>query len=584
MTTYTSQSIPHTPSPTEKLEQLKIQLTHLQKSPQPTKYEDQQKFNKDCQHIQQKIENLQAFLSLEVGQQVTDGKLLGAIAFLSLSPGGLPEAWVSWYGKVPIPEQPSRLKLEPLLAPNLKVGEAIAINLNHSQQAGKIFEIAEFRGDGWVLTTTGSLFHCNSFSLNLESNCQHKWNRTWSADGRAIKVCQSCQLTSEIDDEYELGQILSSLKQLRQELIDLAAVSKPSRAKDLMQGVKDKDEQIAWVKGKLAMTPPPPSHPSNSEPISSDWKPRVGDRVRLLVNLTGPSVGDTGVIVEIKGDSVRVRMEKESPSGKLVYAEVLKTHVELVEPACLSAVSVEVVELEELTDEEQKERLRLERQVEKAFYQAGQALKKLRDERLYRSTHKSFEEYCQDRFGFTRVAAHYKIAATEVVENLLTIGSQNSTSESVLTNGSQNSTTEEVLTIGYQILPTNERQVRPLVTLDADQQREIWQQAVEEAGGKVPSGRLVKDIVQRIRERTPVPNPFHVGEVCQILVKDNPELRGKGGCWCIVAEMRDFGCSVQAWDGEYFARIENLKLLDYSPAQREEVHRLCERLNCLDWA
>ncbi|MGH2412536.1 MAG: hypothetical protein ACRDEA_02340 [Microcystaceae cyanobacterium] len=84
--------------------------------------------------------------------------------------------------------------------------------------------------------------------------------------------------------------------------------------------------------------------------------------------------------------------------------------------------------------------------------------------------------------------------------------------------------------------------------------------------------------------RAPVTNPFHVGEVCQILVKDNPELRGKGGCWCMVTEIREFGCSVQAGDGEYLVRIENLKLLDYSPEQREEVHRLCGRLNRLDQA
>ncbi|MGH2413669.1 MAG: hypothetical protein ACRDEA_08250 [Microcystaceae cyanobacterium] len=87
--------------------------------------------------------------------------------------------------------------------------------------------------------------------------------------------------------------------------------------------------------------------------------------------------------------------------------------------------------------------------------------------------------------------------------------------------------------------------------------------------------------MQRIRERTPVPNLFHVGEVCQILVKDNPELRGKGGCWCIVTEIHEFGCTVRAFDGEYLVRIENLKILDYSLAQKEVMHRLCERLNRL---
>ncbi|MCC2692854.1 hypothetical protein [Nodularia sp. LEGE 04288] len=72
------------------------------------------------------------------------------------------------------------------------------------------------------------------------------------------------------------------------------------------------------------------------------------------------------------------------------------------------------------------------------------------------------------------------------------------------------------------ILPTNERQVRPLIKLEPQQQQEVWQAAVEEAGDKVPSGRVVKDVVQRIMEKTKVPNTYQMGEVCQILAKDNP--------------------------------------------------------------
>jgi hypothetical protein len=67
-----------------------------------------------------------------------------------------------------------------------------------------------------------------------------------------------------------------------------------------------------------------------------------------------------------------------------------------------------------------------------------------------------------------------------------------------------------------------------LIPLEPEVQRDAWQQAVQLAGGKVPSGRVVKDVVQRIMERTQLPNTYQVGEVCQILAKDNPELRGKG--------------------------------------------------------
>ena len=73
-------------------------------------------------------------------------------------------------------------------------------------------------------------------------------------------------------------------------------------------------------------------------------------------------------------------------------------------------VTEKLTEIEELTEEEQSDRLHLERKVERAFYEAGRALRELRDRRLYRNTHKTFENYVKDRFGFGRITAHYKIA------------------------------------------------------------------------------------------------------------------------------------------------------------------------------
>jgi hypothetical protein len=85
---------------------------------------------------------------------------------------------------------------------------------------------------------------------------------------------------------------------------------------------------------------------------------------------------------------------------------------------------------------------------------------------------------------------------------------------------------------------------RPLTKLEPDQQREAWQKAVASAGGKVPSSRIVKSIVDQIRERTPVPNPWRVNEVAMIMVKSNPDLRGKGGCWAVITEVHNFSCTV----------------------------------------
>ncbi len=246
-------------------------------------------------------------------------------------------------------------------------------------------------------------------------------------------------------------------------------------------------------------------------------------------------------------------------------------------------------ETNELTDEEQKDRLYFERKVERAFYEAGKALYELRKRRLYRSTHKTFEDYCQERFGYSRRKMDYLIAGSQVYKNLSevsetrTIGSQTDPPDEksqMRTNCSQK-VDGEMRTICSQILPTRESQVRPLTKLKPHQQREVWQKAVEQADGKIPSGRIVKNIVDQIRERTQVPNPWRVNEVAMIMVKDNPDLRGKGGCWAVIKEVHDFSCTVRLWDGDYQVKPENLKQLPYSNEQQEMVRKLCDRLSKL---
>ncbi len=243
-----------------------------------------------------------------------------------------------------------------------------------------------------------------------------------------------------------------------------------------------------------------------------------------------------------------VKKSKQSRTGEVPQLESPSAIVpEVVEPDGLQP-------FEELTEEEERDRLFLERKVERAFYEAGKALKELRDRRLYRSTHSNFESYCRERFGYNRSRSYQYIDAAVVVDNL-----------------------EKCPQI-VDIFPTKEGQVRPLTKLDPDEQVEAWQQAVEANEGKVPPARLVKDAVQRIRERRPVPNPWHVGDVCTILVKENPELRGYGGCWAIVTEVHQFSCTVQMWDGLHQVRLENLKELSYSSEQQEFMRSLSQRL------
>ncbi|MHC5863393.1 MAG: hypothetical protein ACYTXK_41740, partial [Nostoc sp.] len=148
-------------------------------------------------------------------------------------------------------------------------------------------------------------------------------------------------------------------------------------------------------------------------------------------------------------------------------------------------------------------------------------------------------------------------------------------------NCSQNEEVDKTRPNPSRILPTNEGQVRPLAQLEPQQQIEVWQRAVQKAGGKVPSARIVTDVVQRIMERTQVPNTYQIGEVCQILVKDNPELRGKGGCWGIISQVNDFSCTVKLWDGEYTVGLQYLKSYNYLPAECEQMQVICDRISRL---
>ncbi|MDJ0660988.1 MAG: hypothetical protein QNJ42_16085 [Crocosphaera sp.] len=88
-----------------------------------------------------------------------------------------------------------------------------------------------------------------------------------------------------------------------------------------------------------------------------------------------------------------------------------------------------------------------------------------------------------------------------------------------------------------------------------------------------------RSIVDEIRERRPVPNPWRVGEVAQIIIKGNPDLRGRSGQWCIIEEVLNFSCLVRTWDGIIQVKIENLKDVYYSSKQQQEIKKISDRLS-----
>ncbi len=281
---------------------------------------------------------------------------------------------------------------------------------------------------------------------------------------------------------------------------------------------------------------------------------RIGDAINVdgskmeIKEFLGNGKVRTGneTVVEIGGNSMN--SDNDTP---LVDAEV-------VDDDELTPDEAKMVVDNELSPDEETERLKLEKIVRESFAEAGQALKELRDKRLYRSTHKTFEEYCKDVFGYlNRRHPDRLIEASDVVSNLITKCDQ--------------------IGLNINVLPTNEAQCRPLTRLSPTEQISAWTEAVQEAGGKVPSSRIVQNVVKQRQIPRYAPNPFKVNDIVEIIVKGNPDLRGRGGQWAIIDEVLEYSCLVKTWDGTIQVRTENLKELVLPPEQKDAVRGICER-------
>jgi hypothetical protein len=115
------------------------------------------------------------------------------------------------------------------------------------------------------------------------------------------------------------------------------------------------------------------------------------------------------------------------------------------------------------------------------FISVGSALLAIRDDRLYRATHPTFEQYCADRWGLARRRAYQLIDAAAVVATV---------------------------NHGTHPLPANERQARPLTALPPDLQPLAWQRVLE----TVPDGHITAAHVQQIVDElstSPPPTPYN---------------------------------------------------------------------------
>ena len=112
-----------------------------------------------------------------------------------------------------------------------------------------------------------------------------------------------------------------------------------------------------------------------------------------------------------------------------------------------------------LSESENQLLQQLERQVRRSFVTRGQALSKIRSQKLYRASYDNFADYCLGVFGYSRTFSNLCINAAKIY---LTIESY-------------------LHTLGLpDPLPSRQRQLRPLVPakLKSEENGMVWVMAV----------------------------------------------------------------------------------------------------------
>jgi hypothetical protein len=112
-----------------------------------------------------------------------------------------------------------------------------------------------------------------------------------------------------------------------------------------------------------------------------------------------------------------------------------------------------------------------------SFRLAGEALQNIRDSRLYRETHATFEDYCREKWEMSKTQANRLIAAAKVVENISSVAPKEVTEH----------LTESV--------------IRALATLDPKDQKKAFKQAVKDAPAS--TGVTAKIVTKAAHEVAP---------------------------------------------------------------------------------
>lgn len=95
------------------------------------------------------------------------------------------------------------------------------------------------------------------------------------------------------------------------------------------------------------------------------------------------------------------------------------------------------------------------------FVEVGSALAEIRESRLYRETHRDFDSYCRERWGWSARHVNRQIEAATVVAELGPTG------------------------------PTSERQARELARVEPERRAEVWREASENGA---PTAARIREV------------------------------------------------------------------------------------------
>jgi hypothetical protein len=162
-------------------------------------------------------------------------------------------------------------------------------------------------------------------------------------------------------------------------------------------------------------------------------------------------------------------------------------------------------------------------------WEVAAALADIREQKQYlEAGHKTFEEYCEQKWNFKRNYANKLIQGVEVFDNV------------------RDNLNKEVDNLGTSVpkpvqLPETEWQARAVrqATDDPQEQAEVWTQAVEDAGGEQPTAPQIKQAAAKVTASKTAPPPREQPEPAKLCDDFGPLAIHLVPLWSTLAEAKE---------------------------------------------